>query len=529
MIEQIALARRYARIVWPFRWAGLLCAMVICVPGWIYVYYMPNTYEASAKIFVDTRSMLRPLLKGLAVNTDSLASSAALMKRTLLTRPNLEAVARRTDMDLTAKNEKQFENLITGLATRVSVAGTSRDNIYEIKFVDKEPGRAKQVVDELLNTFLENALGNNRSDTAVTKKFLDEQIAEYEKRLIEAEDRLKEFKQRNVGKMPGEGGGYYTRLEAQRAELKQARLELTEAVRRRDELNKQLGGNSAKTGDTVPGAPTETEYSDRIASLETNLDQLLLQYTEKHPDVIATRATLERLQGKHEEELARLIKEFKEQPLLSDSGSHSAAYNEIRLALAQTEAAAAALQSRVTEYEQRVAELEELVDTIPEVEAELLRLDRDYALNSQQYNELLERREAARLGQEVDQTADDIKLKVIEPPRVPLKPTGPDRPKFVSLVLVGALGVGVALSFLLSQLNPRFHTPDELKEFARLPILGAISLASNRRQQSERRMEMAVFGAVLAGLVFVYIGLLSIDSTEFDLHAKLVQLVDRQS
>ena len=495
MIEQIALARRYARIVWPFRWAGLLCAMAICIPGWIYVYYMPNTYESSAKIFVDTRSMLRPLLKGLAVNTDSLASSAALMKRTLLTRPNLEAVARRTDLDLSAKNEKQFDNLITSLAARVSVAGTSRDNIYEIKFTSKDPARAKQVVDELLNTFLENALGNNRTDTAVTKKFLDEQIAEYEKRLIEAEDRLKEFKQRNVGKMPGEGGGYYARLESQRAELKQARLELTEAVRRRDELNKQLGGNAGKTGDTLPGAPTETEYSARIESLETNLDQLLLQYTEKHPDVIATRSTLERLKGKHEEELELLIKQFKQQPLLSDSGSHSAAYNEIRLALAQTEAAAAALQSRVTEYEQRVAELEELVDTIPEVEAELLRLDRDYALNSQQYNE----------------------------------PTGPDRPKFISLVLIGALGVGVALSFLLSQLNPRFHTPDELKEFSRLPILGAISLASNRRQQSERRMEMAVFGAVLAGLVFVYVGLLSIDATEFDLHAKLVQLVDRRS
>ena len=240
-------------------------------------------------------------------------------------RPRLEAVARRTDLDLSAKNEKQFDNLITSLAARVSVAGTSRDNIYEIKFTSKDPARAKQVVDELLNTFLENALGNNRTDTAVTKKFLDEQIAEYEKRLIEAEDRLKEFKQRNVGKMPGEGGGYYARLESQRAELKQARLELTEAVRRRDELNKQLGGNAGKTGDTLPGAPTETEYSARIESLETNLDQLLLQYTEKHPDVIATRSTLERLKGKHEEELELLIKQFKQQPLLSDSGSHSAA------------------------------------------------------------------------------------------------------------------------------------------------------------------------------------------------------------
>ncbi len=504
--------------------------VLICVPGWIYVFYMPNVYEVNAKIFVDTRSMLRPLLKGLAVNTDSLASSAALMQRTLLTRPNLEEVARRTDLDLTAKTEEGFENLISGLAERIQLAGTNRDNIYEIKFSDRDPLKAKQIVDELLNTFLENALGSNRTDSAATKKFIDEQIAEYEKRLIEAEDRLKEFKQRNVGRMPNEGGNYFTRLQSQKTQLKQAKLELTEAVRRRDELNKQLKGNANTESDYVPpGAPTETEYSERISALESSLDSLLLQYTEKHPDVVGTRATLERLRLKHDEELKTLIEQFKEQPLISEAGSGSEAYNNIRLALAQTEAAAAALESRVKEYQERAEELEKLVDTIPEVEAELLRLDRDYDLNSERYHELLARRESARMGQDVDQKADDIKLKVIEPPRVPLIPTGPNRPRFLSMVLLGALGVGLALPFLLSQLNPRFHTEDDLKEFALLPILGTISLVSNRRQKAERRMEMAVFGTVFAGIVFVYVGLISLDVGNYDLHAKLVEFVGKSS
>ena len=185
MKEQLQLLHSYLRTMWIYRWWALVLASVLCIGGWSYVAYLPSTYEVNAKIFIDTRSMLTPLLRGLTAGNTMITNTASLMRRTLLTRPNLEEVARRADLDLTTSNSREFEQIVSELHSSISVSGTSKDNIYGISYSHNDPKTAKRVVDELLNTFLETALGESRKDNVVTQKFLDEQIAEYERRLIE--------------------------------------------------------------------------------------------------------------------------------------------------------------------------------------------------------------------------------------------------------------------------------------------------------------------------------------------------------
>ncbi len=161
--------------------------------------------------------------------------------------------------------------------------------------------------------------------------------------------------------------------------------------------------------------------------------------------------------------------------------------------------------------------------------AVIKRLDRDYGLNKQQYDELQKRRESARLSQEVDQQADDVKLKVIDPPRIPILPIGPNRVQMMSIVLLAALGAGIGLAFLLSQINPRFYSPDELKEVTQLPILGTVSLVFSERQRTERRMELAVFAFVLLGLIAVYGGLVTLEALHFNLNARILSLIEAKA
>lgn len=532
MNEQIQLARRYVRMVWPHRWSALALSLVVCLAGWSYVFYLPNIYEVRAKIFVDTQSMLRPLLKGLAIDTNALSNTANLMRRTLMTRPNLEEVARKADLDLEARTEREFDLLVDSLGKRVQLAGTARDNIYEIAFQDADIQRAKRIVDELLNRFLETALGSTRRDSAATQKFIDEQIQEYEKRLIEAEDRLKDFKQRNVGRMPGTGTTYFEDLEQARARLKQAELEMREAENRGAVLRRQLEGEEPVLGimgdEGSFALPAASQYDGRIARLEEQLDQLKLHYTEKHPDVVGILEQIERLKVKRDEELA----EQAANPAPSFGGAPSdplqgSVYQEMNLAMAQADAEVAALSARVQAYRRDVEALEAAVETMPEIEAELKRLDRDYGLNKEQYEALLKRREAARLSEEADAQADDIKLKVIEPPRIPLAPIGPNRGRMLSMVLFAALAAGAGLAVLLSQVNPRFYSSEELKEVAQLPLLGTVSLVFSRRQQTERRMELAMFAVVLLGLFSMYGALLALDSMQIDVNAKIVNLIGK--
>lgn len=532
MNEQIQQARRYVRMVWPYRWAALALAMVISLSGWIYVFYIPNIYQVQAKIFVDTQSMLKPLLKGLAIDTNALVNTANLMKRTLLTRPNLEEVARKADLDLATKTDREFEILVDSLAKRITLTGTSRDNIYEISFEDSDIQRAKRVVDELLNRFLETALGSSRKDTAVTQKFLDEQIQEYEKRLVEAEDRLKQFKQRNVGHMPGEGSGYFQALEQARERLKQAKLELQEAQNRGSTLRRQLEGEEpvlGLMGDTAGyAAGQSSQYDGRIAKLEEQLDQLRLHYTDKHPDVVGLQTQLEELKQRRDDELAELA--ATEGPVGSTGPVDpelNPVYQQINLAMAQADAEVSALQARVDAFSKDVENLEHAVDTMPEIEAELKRLDRDYGLNKQQYEELLRRRESARLSEEADEQADDIKLKVIEPPRIPLAPIGPNRIQLLGMVLAASLGAGGALAVFLSQMNPRFYSSEELKEITQLPVLGAVSLVFSRQQRTERRMELAMFALVFFGLLALFGTLVGLETMRFDLNGKLLSLIGK--
>ncbi|HMM75066.1 MAG TPA: chain length-determining protein [Gammaproteobacteria bacterium] len=541
MYEQVQVARTFLRMAWLYRWVGLATAIVACTLGWAGVQLMPDQYEVSAKVYLDSRSMLRPLLRGIAFDSGDLSNTTMLLSRTLLTRPNLEEVARRTDLDLGTKTPEEFDKLIADLSSDVSIVGTTRDNIYEIKYSNEKPKVAKAVVDELLNTFMESALGDTRRETAVTQKFLEEQIAAYEKRLVEAEERLKAFKQRNVGVMPGSQGGFFSRLEQAHTELKEAQLQLEEGMRRRDQLKEQAKNASSAVEDPfaldddlaaeeVDGAIAQ--YEGKIAELNNRIDDLLVSYTEKHPDIVAMRKMIEDFKAKIETRKQELAKEAKEKPPVAEEQEDDFAAmmgnpfkQQLQLQAAEADAMVAGLQTRVQEFERRVKELEKRVDTVPEVEAELARLNRDYEVNKTQYDELLKRRELAYMAQEADQSEDDVKVKIIEPPRVPLLPTGPNRLLFSSIVLIVGLGIGGALSALLSQMNPRIIDVPDLKDITGLPVIGVISLTSSPLHRQQRRYELMAFSAALAGLVLVYVGQVVMFVMGIDLHGKISSVI----
>ena len=521
MQDQLQTTRTFLRMAWLYRWAGLSAAVLSCALGWTVVLLIPDQYEVSAKLYLDSRSMLRPLLRGIAFDSSTLEDTAALLGRTLLTRPNLEEVARRTDLDLGAHSPEDFDRLITGLAQSIKVSGTTRDNIYEISFRHPVPRTAKAVVDELLNRFMESALGDTRQETASTRKFLDTQIASYEQRLASAEESLKDFKQRNLGVMPGAQGGYFERLETARSQWHEAQLQLQEATRSRDQLHQQLGGSPAAS--TTPGSAEDPELAAldvRIADLHKRIDDLLLNFTDRHPDVIGMRKLLEDFGAKRSALVAAIAK----RPPTAVASPVSAAdpYRaQLQVEAIQAGAQVAALEARVAAHASRVSELEKKVGTVPEVEAELARLNRDYDVNKKQYDELLLRREQALMSQEAEQSQEDVKVKIIDPPRLPLLPVGPNRLLLASVVLVLGLGLGGGLCVGLSQLNPRVIDVPDVREMTGLPVLGAISLTAGPQHRQQRRYELLAFGAGLFGIVLVYAAQVTLFLLDINLHGRL--------
>lgn len=490
----------YIKEIWQYRWHAVVFTWFLCIVGWAIVYFIPNRYEASARVFVDTQSILKPLLSGLAVQPN-VDQQVVMITRTLISRPNLEKVIRMSDLDIRAKTAEEKEALIDRLSKQIELKSIGRDNLYTIAFPDTSADSAKKVVQSLLTIFVESSLGDKRKDADQARRFLDEQIKAYEQKLILAESALKDFKQRNLGFVPGRGPGqdYYSRLSEANAALSQARLELSEAENGKDALRKQISGDEpVMLSDREMSASPELEA--RIQALRKNLDGLRLNYTERHPDIIGSKRVLDQLEEQRKQELDVKKK-------AGGGVRQSGTFQNLQLALAESEATVASLKVRVNEYERRYDAMKAAADKVPLVEAAFSQLNRDYDVNKQNYEKLLSRRESAQISGDMDANTGVMDFRIVDPPRVPLVPSSPNRLLLMSIVLAAGIFGGIALAFVLSQIKPTFTDRKTLREATELPILGAVSMIWTDLERGKRKRNLAALAASYAGLFAAYGGL----------------------
>jgi polysaccharide chain length determinant protein (PEP-CTERM system associated) len=493
MAEITAVLLNFLKAIGKYRWHAVVITWVVALIGWVVVLRLPNQYEASARVYVDTQSILKPLLSSMT-SVPNLDQQVTFMRRTLISRPNVERLMRMVDLDVKAKDTKEHDKIVDELMQQIKVSGTERDDIYTLTYMSDNPKLGKDVVSSLLTIFVEGSFSGKKQDSEKAVQFIDDQIKTYEEKLAAAENSLKEFKIKNVGMLPRDNGGDFGgQLMQATDQLNQAKLELAEAEQARNAIRHQINGDPVKPGTkTIDPALLDPELEARIAATQKNLDNLRLQYTEQHPDVIANRRLLDQLLAQK----ADLSKNKKRN--LDPGASYSPMLQQLNIALSQAEARVASMRARVVEYEGRVARLRNQSATAPEVEAQLAQLNRDYQVNRENYQKLVERRESARLSGDLSSATDMLQFRVIDPPTVPNHPTGPNRLRLFSLVFVGALVAGLAVAFLMSQLRPTFLSQSTLREVTGLPVLGSIGMNWTPEQTVKRKRRLvALTGSVL--------------------------------
>jgi polysaccharide chain length determinant protein (PEP-CTERM system associated) len=515
IISQILILLRGG---WRYRWPAVAVAWLVAIGGWIAVQFVPDKYSANTKVYVDTESLLKPLLQGLAVDRDVM-TQVGMMQGVMLSRPNLEKVAQKTDLLLSAKTRREQEAVIDSLASRIELgrpSGPAMANTFVVSFQDPDPKVAHQVVRTLLDTFMEDSLGLKRSDAGIAQRFLESQIKDYEQKLLEAEQRLATFKQQNVGLLPGSGGGYYQRLETEMGQMQQLQQAYAQLQTRRDELDRQLQGEEPTFG--LMGSAEGSPIDGQIARFKSQRDALLLQYTEKHPQVKTLNDTIERLEA--EKRAGAKVSTTVAPPGMDigkDEGivrslDMNPVYQNLRLALSNANADLAAIRGQMQAQQAVIADLRSRVQAVPEIEAELTRLNRDYEINKQQYDTLAQRLESARISESAEQNVENVKFRVMEPPVEPVKPSGPDRLALNSLVLLAAIAAGVGLALLLAQLYPTFSTRDLLARVTGVTVIGSITAALKRDLVPWYRTQSALVGAAVGLLIMAY--LLNVALTE---------------
>jgi polysaccharide chain length determinant protein (PEP-CTERM system associated) len=503
LIEQVFLVLRG---MWRRRWFGVLAAWIVAAIGLVAVLRFQDRYESTARVYVDTKSVLRPLMRDLAVDPD-LDQTIGMLGRTLITRPNIELLMKKAQLVAPETPQLERERVAETLLRDIRVSAVGRDNVFTFSYRDTDAARGRRVVESLVSLFVESDLGAKQRDSESARGFIEEQIRQYEARLAEAENKLKDFKLRNLGTVEGPGRDFFSRIAALREEYSKLQTDLRAAEQSREALKNELSGEVATL---VPDEPVGTvstgELDARLDGQRRQLDELLRRYTEAHPDVVAARRLIARLEEQRQQEIEALRKAQAAKPQRAQKATNPV-FQQVKLALAESEANVAALKVRLSETQSRLAQMNAAASRVPQIDAELAQLNRDYDIVRRQYEALVARRERAALTEDVDATRP-AQFRVIDPPRVAPGAVFPNRGALAVAALLMALATGVGVAFVVSQIVPTFDSAAALRRMTQRPVLGTISMLLTPEAIARARQRSLAFAGSVGGLFMLFGGLI---------------------
>jgi len=499
--------RTYLTGTWHYRWIGMGVAWAVCIFGWLGIALVPNQFQAVSMIYVDTDTMMAPLLNGLTVTTDP-QQQVSVMLNTLLARPNLEQVVHLTNPQANSLSSAEMARQVETLQSNISIKPLSTKNLFQLSYTDRDPNRGLNVTQTLLSIFVDSNIGNKRHDLEGAQSFPDTKVNEYETLVRQAEQRRTAFKQSNLEVLSNT-----ITPDAARAGVEVARQQLEGAQARLSSLRGQLaiipkivyidgpGGLVMGTGNM----PTGGSLFQQLAAYKQSLIDLKSRFTDDHPDVKAIKRHIAQLQA-----------ELSSVP--ADGGQSAGSQSIPNPVYVQTQSKLSDAQTDVALQAQKWHEAQAGLDRALkmsskaiEISAQFQNLDRDYDLVHKTYQELLARRESAKLSQSVNDEQSSINVRIVEPPKKAAFPVAPNRPLLNSGVILLGMLAGIAAAIALSINAGRFFAKEQLAAEFDYPIIGVVGrLARADDILNSRRAYTALAactGLLLCGYVVVLVAL----------------------
>ncbi len=485
--------------VWNRRWLALAVAWGICLLGWLVVALIPNTYASEAKLFVGQQAMLST---NMIDDRSDQRQQMDQIQQTLLSADNLEKVVRATKLGDSIGSDREMATKIVSLRENIEVK-SDQPNVFNITVKQSGAGRsdgeaaalARDIAQKVIDIFQEENIAGGAGRTSQALRFLDQQLADRQKELQDAEQKRVAFETQNLGLLPGAGSASQQLLSA-RAELSQIDSQLASAQSSLAALSGQLAGTPAMLSTPNPGGG-----SSQISQLQGQLASARARgWTDSHPDVIALKEQIASLRASG----------------VSDSGGGSfrtpnPAYSSLQSIQAERAATVSALRARKSALEADVSRLIGKQSAEPGVQAEYERISQDYDVLKQQYDKLLAERENMRLKGEVEEETDLTQFRVVNPPSMSRVPAAPNRPLLLAAVLILGLAGGAGAAFALSQLRTSFPTAGSLEKASGLPVIGSISEMLTDAQRAARKRKLKLFFGGTGALAGVFLLLMMVE------------------
>lgn len=510
MQQELSEVYFYLKGTLKYRRIAIMLALFVCLCAWIYVFWMPNKFESKAKVHIDSATVIRPLMRGMVIDPD-ISALIRIIQQLMFTRPNLEKI-----VELSLLNQEKSSNgisneTIEALKKEITIKSAGDRDIFDIAYTSYDPEVAKSVVQAVLTVFSEQTQGKAMADANDAQSFIEQQIRDYEIRLQEAEKSKEEFKRANMDLLNGDSDQFHL-LQNLKEELQKATLALEQLQAKKNVLAVQLQEVQESNEEwAVTNLTHESSAEDvRIQKLKDRKTDLLLKYTDQHPEIKGIDKLVETLTTQRDMNKNQNVdNEIIDNQFLGADKLSNPYVQTLKSAYDSIGAEVAAVQALSDSITGRISKLENGLKDRLTIETEMKNLNRDYETISKQYSSLLDRREQAHITERVDDQTSRLKFKIADPPSKPLKPTFPNRILFYTIILVIGVAIGFGVAFLIYFIRPVYMSARQVRAVTGLPTLGSVSLTN--LGQSKSGGKDWVFISTIVVLMAGYLSVMTIE------------------
>jgi polysaccharide chain length determinant protein (PEP-CTERM system associated) len=502
-----------AAVVWRWKWLIVLPCVIGAIGAFAYARTLKDLYRSEAVIMMTPQRVREDLVRSTTVRS-TLAERIQTISQQIMSRTRLESII--VDLNLYQEDRRTglMEDIVERMRRDVTVQ-TVRGDAFRVAYVSESPITAMRVAERLAGLFIDENLKDREQMAQGTSQFLESQLEDARKRLVEQETRLEAYRRAHAGQLPSQVDSNLAAING--AQLQMQRLQ-DSVARDRDQLQlleRQLADatspEAAAAEPVLDSASASVSGGSARQQLETAraaLRNMELRLKPEHPDIGRMRRLIASLEKKAEKEaldvpltpdapaarprskaeLAQAIR-LREMELKAD---------RLRTSIAAMEAEQDRVRSTVGVYQQRL-------DAAPTRETELIELTRDYDAIKRLYASLLSKSEDSKLSVNLEARQVGQQFRILEQARVPARPYSPNRNRLYGMGAFGGAGLGLGLVFLIVYRDSSLKTDDDVTGSLALPVLALVPMmqtTADRRWLRRRRILLGGASAVLViGLV----------------------------
>jgi polysaccharide chain length determinant protein (PEP-CTERM system associated) len=469
-------------------------------------FFMPKIYQAKSTVFIE-RNIVKNLVQGMVI-TPPLEHRLKVLTHTMHSRDMLMKVIRALDLDVQADSPGAIETLINDFRRNTDIGIKGRD-LFKVSYKGKDPKMVRDYVNTLISIYLEENISVKREQTTSATHFLTDQIANYKKRLEEADDKVSRYRLENNLYFTKDEASIVTDIKNTSELLEKTKLALKEYAAKKKKIEAQLSGEEPLALAIVDNEEAEkNDFTIRLKNLEKSLPMLLTRYTENYPEVIRVKAEIETLKKQIEaDSQSDLMADTFDDDMTGGTSIMNPVYQMLKENRLKVESEMDSLMAKESMLRERLKTLEENLKNMPEDQKALAGMLRERNSYRRIYENLLSRLGQAEVSEQMELEDKGTTFRIVDPAVLPIKPVSPDRVKYILIGIIAGLAGGIGVLLILEYFDHSIKDVDTLRSSFNLPVFAVIpqiiteqDIAKNKRMDKTVYAISIIYISIIGGL-----------------------------